>query len=128
MLRHNGFTRGFLLPSLLLVALLAPLAAQDDGKKADPKKAKVEKKEPVLEDCLTRAARLAKKQDAHWLQSSTRHNAGGDTLVAFFEYTNGDLGIFEGDEDPANDRFIVVDRDNAETLERCAGRAKNLTR
>ncbi len=111
--------------TLLVLGLVALLGAGSFGQEA----AKPKKRPPAhIEDCLPRAIKLARERenDSKVVRVTVVPSEGldYDSMVAVIEYENGDVSLFQGYSDPAQDRMVALDGPNVDMLGEAVQRAK----
>jgi hypothetical protein len=112
---------------LLVPALLvAPVTRAQDQPKKEPEKKRPQAPKRTLEDSVSRALVRARKIDDQKLVRATVLKGERDddtTYVVVCEFGTGDLGIFEGTDDPEADQFFLLEKSNVEALSEIAQRA-----
>lgn len=102
---------------LTLLFTVTLLYAGDEKKKVQ---------QPRVEDALRRAVIKAKSYDSLKFKRANVLNSEVDDDCAFvvvIEFGTSDLGIFQGNEDPAKDQFVLIDSKDAKLLTECAARS-----
>lgn len=86
---------------------LGPAGAQEQA----PTRRKVRRN-----DIAARAYKKAETQDGLILKRVTMAPNDECTVLAICEYGAGEIGLFVGEDDPTEDKFVLVARDNSPIL------------